>query len=160
MKRTLGVDLLDDYYSGAFFSTELEQWVNDGVSLIKTIPQDSLDAMENIVMDGFVDGKSLTDIQRDIQAQYGIDKRHAAFIARDQTAKLNAAITERQQKDAGVRRYKWSTSGDERVRSDHKKLDGRVFSYDDPPVVDSRTGRRCNPGQDYNCRCVAIPVLI
>lgn len=159
VKRTLGVDLLDDYYSGAFFSTELEQWVNDGVSLIKTIPQDSLDAMENIVMDGFVDGKSLTDIQRDIQAQYGIDKRHAAFIARDQTAKLNAAITERQQKDAGVRRYKWSTSGDERVRSDHKKLDGRVFSYDDPPVVDSRTGRRCNPGQDYNCRCVAIPVF-
>ena len=113
----------------------------------------------DIVMDGFVDGKSLTDIQRDIQAQYGIDKRHAAFIARDQTAKLNAAITERQQKDAGVRRYKWSTSGDERVRSDHKKLDGRVFSYDDPPVVDSRTGRRCNPGQDYNCRCVAIPVF-
>ena len=78
VKRTLGVDLLDDYYSGAFFSTELEQWVNDGVSLIKTIPQDSLDAMENIVMDGFeMGGGSIrihnAELQKRVLRRLGVE---------------------------------------------------------------------------------------
>ncbi|MDD0884230.1 phage head morphogenesis protein, partial [Xylella fastidiosa subsp. multiplex] len=35
-------------------------------------------------------------------------------------------------------------------REDHAAHDGTVFRWSDPPA----TG---HPGQDYNCRCVAIP---
>ena len=50
----------------------------------------------------------------------------------------------------GIKQYIWSTSGDERVRDSHAENDGKIFSYDDPPP----TG---HPGDEINCRCVAIP---
>jgi SPP1 gp7 family putative phage head morphogenesis protein len=59
----------------------------------------------------------------------------------------------------GVKKYIWSTANDIRVRDRHRSLNNKVFSYDDPPVVDKKSGRRANPGEDYNCRCVAIPYL-
>ncbi|GAG93926.1 unnamed protein product, partial [marine sediment metagenome] len=61
--------------------------------------------------------------------------------------------------DIGITKYEWSTSNDERVRDDHKQLDGKIFSFKTPPVVDRRTGRRANPAEDFGCRCVAIPIL-
>ena len=44
------------------------------------------------------------------------------------------------------------------TRADHKALDGRQFRWDDPPVFDSRTGKKGHPGSDGRCRCYAEPV--
>jgi hypothetical protein len=41
------------------------------------------------------------------------------------------------------------TSRDERVRSGHAALHGKVFRYDTPPVTNPRTGEVNHPGQDY-----------
>jgi uncharacterized protein with gpF-like domain len=38
-------------------------------------------------------------------------------------------------------------------------MNGKIFSFDNPPVVDKKTGRKANHSEDYNCRCVAIPAL-
>lgn len=157
VNRTLGLNLLDDYYSGSFYQDILETWVSDNVDLIRTIPHESLRKMKEIVYQAYMDGKPTTYIVKEIQRQYGRDKRHARLIARDQVAKLNAAITQRQQTDAGIRRYRWSDSRDERVRDSHKKLNGRIFRWDDPPETDA--GRRCHPGQDYQCRCCALAIF-
>jgi Phage Mu protein F like protein len=46
--------------------------------------------------------------------------------------------------------YVWRTSQDEKVRSAHRANDGHLFNWSDPP----ETG---HPGEDYNCRCEAIP---
>lgn len=157
VKSTLGIDLLDDYYLGEFYRQQTQMWVADNVSLIKSISQETLAKMQDIVLVGFRSGKTTTSIIKEIRQAYGVSKRKAQLIARDQMAKLNADITRSQQEDAGVREYTWRTSGDSRVRERHRKLDGKVFSWDNPPVVDLKTGRRCHPGQDYQCRCVAIP---
>lgn len=97
------------------------------------------------------------DNVREIQRQYGMSKRHAKLIARDQTAKLNADITESQQRDAGVSKYEWSGVMDRRERKSHRELEGKIISWDNPPDVGN--GRKCHPGQDYQCRCCAIPVF-
>ena len=118
-------------------------------------------------MDGYLNGRSLRAVQKEIQELYGSEKRTAQLLARDQIASLNAQITQAQQRDAGVTHYKWSTSKDARVRDCHAELDGKIISWDDPPEMwyetkkDGRvyTGRRCHPGEDYCCRCVAIPVF-
>ncbi len=157
VKSTLGIDLLDDYYLGEFYRQQLQVWVADNVSLIKSIPQETLANMQYIVLGGFRSGKTTTSIIKEIRQVYGVGKRKAQLIARDQMAKLNADIARSQQEDAGVREYTWRTSGDSRVRERHRELNGKVFSWDNPPVVDLKTGRRCHPGQDYQCRCVAIP---
>ena len=46
--------------------------------------------------------------------------------------------------------YIWRTRNDGKVRSSHADQEGRVFSWDDPPVGG-------HPGKDYNCRCTAEP---
>lgn len=48
--------------------------------------------------------------------------------------------------------YVWRTQRDERVRRSHRINDGRIFSWSDPPS----TG---HPGEDFSCRCEAIPYI-
>lgn len=173
VSRTLGIDILTDYYSGDYYKEMLEKWVSANVDLIKTVPKDSLVSLKEKVYSDYMNGRSTTDIVKELQRQYGMDKRRARLIARDQTAKLNANITQSQQRDAGVSKYKWSTSRDGRVRKgdkmaggvidsmgdNHERLEGKIFRWDTPPLVDRKRGRACHPGEDYQCRCCAIPVF-
>ena len=157
IRSTLGIDIRKDYYLGNFYSRELAEWVSENVNLIKTIPEDTLDKMKDIVLQGYQDGKSTTDMAKQIQLAYGISKKRAKFIATDQTAKLNGNIQRAQQLDAGITQYKWCTCGDERVRSSHRALNGKIFSWNDAPV--NSDGRKCHPGEDFRCRCIGRPVF-
>ena len=64
---TLGIDILEDYYKGEFYREMLERWVDANVSLIKTIPQESLQEMREIVLTGYKTGKSTAAIIKEIQ---------------------------------------------------------------------------------------------
>lgn len=163
--ETLGIDLLGDYYSSDFYEEYLRRWISDNVVKIKSIPQTTLDEMREIILTGYRSGRSIRDIQREIQEAYNVTKHKARMLARDQVATLNSQISQAQQRDAGVTEYIWSTSKDSRVRDCHAELEGKTFSWDDPPEMwyetKSRgivyTGRHCHPGGDFLCRCVAIP---
>lgn len=159
VRQTLGINIFDDYYDGKFFRENTRQWVLQNVDLITTIPKETLKRMYNVISGGQYAGKTVAEIGRQIQASYNVSKSHARFIARDQMAKLNARITQQQQTDAGITEYVWRTVGDGRVRESHRHLNGKRFKYSDPPIVDPKTGRRANPGEDYQCRCVALPVF-
>jgi SPP1 gp7 family putative phage head morphogenesis protein len=86
-----------------------------------------------------------------IQNRYSVSENKAKFLARQETGLFLAKFRESRFKDAGIRRYRWSTAHDNNVRHDHSELNGMVFSYDNPPVTDRTTGARNNPGADYNC---------
>ena len=131
------------------------------MALIKSIPKDTLSEMQGIVSQGFQTGATLTSIEKEIRNTYHVKRSSAKLLARDQIAKLNGELTKQQQTDAGVEEYIWSDSGDGRVRESHHALNGKRFRWDDPPVVTppGKPVRRCHPGQDYQCRCVALPVF-
>ena len=61
---------------------------------------------------------------------------------------------------AGSEEYIWCI--DEKdlrgTRTDHIRLNGKRFRWDDPPVVNVRTGERGHPGMDKHCNCYAKPV--
>lgn len=63
---------------------------------------------------------------------------------RDLTAWLNTAA------DAPL--YIWITQGDDLVRAEHAERDGGIFDMDNPPDGG-------NPGEAYNCRCMAVSVF-
>lgn len=155
--KSLSIDIREDYYMGDFFKENMDKWVSDNVNLIVTMPGQSLDKMKDKVLADFEQGKRSTDMAKDLQRLYSIDKKHAKFIARDQTAKLNGQITRAQQKDAGINKYVWCTSLDERVRPSHAELEGQICDWDDPPM--NSDGRACHPGEDFNCRCTAEAVI-
>ena len=159
VKNTLGIDIRSDYYSGDFYRSQLQKWSEENADLISTLPQDALSEMQNIVEDGFTSGRSIRDITKDMQKRFDVSRSKAKFWATDQLSKLNAELAKQQQTECGVEEYIWSTSGDQRVRERHRELNGKKFRWDDPPIVDERTGRRAHPGEDYRCRCVALPVF-
>jgi len=81
------------------------------------------------------------------------------MIARQETSLFVSKYREERYTGAGITEYIWSTSKDQRVRPDHAALDHQVFSWDSPPVTDRATGKRNNPGADFGCRCLALPVI-
>lgn len=92
---------MDDYYKGDFYEQALRRWVDENVQKIKTIPNESLDSMRQIILDGYKKGRTIRDISTDIQKEYNVSKHKAQMFARDQVATLNAQITKLQQQDAG-----------------------------------------------------------
>lgn len=167
VKQSLGIDLTTDYFKGDFYKEAIERWVSQNILMIKSLPTETLGNIRQIILDSYMKGKPIRQIQKEIQEEYNVSKRKAAALARDQVATLNAQITKLQQQDAGCKKYRWSSSKDSRVRECHAELDGKIFSWDDPPEMwyetKSRgrvyTGRFCHPGEDFLCRCVAIPVF-
>lgn len=94
-----------------------------------------------------------------IEHRYGVSQTKATFLARQETALFTAKFRQQKFTENGFTHYRWSASKDERVRSSHKHLDGRIFAYSQPPIVDPATGRKANPGEDFNCRCVDVPIV-
>ena len=127
--------------------------INENVNLIQSIPDEYFKKLNVIISEGTTRGKSAGGIIKDILALGKSTKKRAKLIARDQTQKVNAAITQGRQTNLGVTEYIWRTSSDERVRDSHKSKNGKRFKWSDPPAD---TG---HPGQDIQCRCVAEPVI-
>lgn len=156
-KSTLGIDIREDYYLGDFYQEKLNEWVENNVDLIKKVPKNNLDKMRQIIYNGYNKGITTTSLTKMISNAYGMSKRHARLIARDQTAKLNGAIQQAQQQDAGIEQYVWSTSHDDRVRKSHKELNNVKCNWNEAPL--NSDGRQCHPGEDFQCRCVARPIF-
>lgn len=151
----LGVDIAPTLAEQAALTT----WSRDGTGLIKTVGQDLVAGLDAEIAEAARKGTLTRDLKRIVDDRLGVGDRHAQFIARDQIAKLNGKITEATHKAAGITSYKWRASRDQRTRPDHRALDGTIQRWDTPPVVDQRTGRLGHPGDDFQCRCVAIPVV-
>ena len=129
-----------------------DAFVIENVDLITQAGSAYVDQVREIFADESTFGKRVETIQQEIYARGNVSQSHAELIARDQTLKLNGEKNREQQERAGVDQYVWSTSGDERVREAHSKLNNLTFAWSDPPEPG-------HPGEDFQCRCVAIPIL-
>ncbi len=131
---------------------KLSAFVAGNVSLIKDITDKGITDLQTLLMTRVEAGDSLRTISKAVGERLEITKRRAQFIARDQVAKLNGKLTELRQKEVGVEEYIWRAVKDGASRATHLQNDGKTFRWDDPPV----TG---HPGEDFQCRCTAEPVL-
>ena len=134
---------------------------HQNAQLIKSVPEQHLQRVEEAVLGGVRGGDRPEKIARQIREATGITARRAQEIARDQTAKIHGEVTERRQKQAGVKYFRWVTSKDERVGDDHRRAARRdvgfgpgVYRWDDPPP-EGVPGNANRP----NCRCTATPVF-
>ncbi|MES2155482.1 MAG: minor capsid protein [bacterium] len=94
-----------------------------------------------------------------IRNEYGVSKSRSELIARQETNNFMANYRQARAADAGLKRYQWYCVRDSKTRKDHLDLHGRIFYYSNPPITDTRTGSRNNPGQDFRCRCNDRPVI-
>ena len=134
--------------------------IHKNVDLIKTIPQQYLGAVKQNIYTSITTGKGLSDIQPFLESQKDYSKRKAQLVALDQTRKITTDIAAHKLKQNGGKKFKWMhTGGSQHPRQEHIAMNGNIYSYDDPPVIDPRTGETGLPAQAYQCRCRLCPVL-
>lgn len=167
IKATLGVSPLKN---DPFLATRLKAFARQNASLIVGISDELRKEIEGIAMRGLTGGSTVRDMERDIRKRFKTTRARARLIARDQTGKLNAQLTEIRQTRIGINEYIWNSVNDERVRDSHLALDGKICTWDNPSVYRERDskewvsrsligGYEGHPGDDYQCRCFPEPIL-
>lgn len=148
-KRLIGVE---PFKSEPIFGQILADFADTNASQIAGIADTAVTQLGGIIKDSLISGDSTKSIAVAIADRFGVARSRAEFIARDQTATLNSQLSQVRMRSAGVDKYEWSTSHDERVRPEHAARDGKIFAWADPPEGGA-------PGEDFNCRCVAIAIF-
>lgn len=133
--------------------------IAENVALIKSIPRQYSLEVEGIVMRGFQRGRDLSTITEELQKRYGVTKNRAALIARDQSNKLTATVTQARRVELGLFKAIWVHSGGgKEPRHSHVKAgqDKREFDVREGCLID---GQKILPGELINCRCSSRTVL-
>jgi SPP1 gp7 family putative phage head morphogenesis protein len=165
MKQVTGVNTAQ--YE-PWLQSQLKSFSGENVALIKSLKDQNLSSIETMTQRSLRSGMRHEEIAKQIEGQFDTTRSRARLIARDQVSKLNGQLTQLRQNDVGINEYIWRTAADDRVRSNHRAMDGKKCRWDDATVFwngtawVSRTtigGFIGIPGEDYQCRCYGEPVF-
>jgi SPP1 gp7 family putative phage head morphogenesis protein len=170
-RAVLGADV---FVNDAPLRNVVDNFAAENVALIKGAAEQAASDVAAVVTRAVAtvaNGGTVDDLAKDIEARFGYSEKRAKAIARDQIGKLNGQITASRHKALGVKRFRWRTAGDERVRGApggkypkaepshyHLEESGEIFEYDNPPVS-GVNGERSLPGVPIFCRCYPEPVF-
>lgn len=141
--------------------------VTENVSLIKKIAQKYLADVQEAVMRSITTASGLKYLIPQIEKFKKHSQAHAKNVALDQTRKVYNSINKTRMQANGVKQFEWVHSGGgQKPRESHIRLNGKIFSFDDLPVINQEQVNggyegpvRGIPGQAINCRCTMIPVI-
>ena len=149
LDKQTGID-----FTGLMRDEDLQQAVDEAIAanvgLIKSIPEQYFDRIEQAVMAGIQGGTLNATLADDLQKAFGVTKSRAKLIATDQLGKINSRLSQIRQQKLGITHYYWRTSRDERVRNQDRLQDGHLYAWDKPPDGG-------HPGWKVGCRCTAEP---
>lgn len=137
----------------------LKASIEENVGLIKSIPQKYLQQVQGAVMRSITSQNGMNDLTTFLQKYKEITYRRARFIAADQTRKLNASLSTGRLTKLGVKKFQWVHTASPHPRHLHEQLDGKIFEFANPPVIQKDPEVRGLPGQLIACRCRALPVF-
>lgn len=150
---------LREEITGAPTGRVLQELLAEQVDLITSIPREAGQRVHELTLKGLEDSTRASEIAKEIMRSGEVAKSRAMLIARTEVSRTATSLTQARAQFVGSDSYIWRTSSDSDVRADHRKLNGKVFRWDDPPVVDDRSGMRAHPGCSPNCRCYAEPII-
>lgn len=136
---------------------EVAQLQQTQVALITSMPLNAAQRIQGLSTQAMTGGGRWEEIAREVMAQGQHSRSEANTIARTETARVQSNFTAVRAQHLGSEQFEWATANDRDVRPLHKSFAGKVYRWDQPPVLDD--GRPGLPGTIYNCRCWAIPVL-
>jgi uncharacterized protein with gpF-like domain len=140
--------------------------VEENVGLIKSIPRQYFDRVQQIVMQSVQTGRDVGGANADLQAlmtdlgwaRKKIVKK-ARLIAGDQNNKINAAMTRARQLDMDVDTAIWRHShAGKKPRPTHLANDGEEYSVKEG-WLDPAINKQIWPGTEINCRCVSRSII-
>lgn len=90
--------------------------------------------------------------QGGVPTLWGTAEGRVRVIAQHQLSMLHAEVQRARAQSVGVHQFVWRTQGDDKVREEHRILDGALLDY-------SKPGAEGLPGHPVNCRCWAESVI-
>lgn len=143
----------------------VDELIAENANYIKSVPLIvGEDLTKHIQTKAFAGSRTSYDSE-EFKAMVGdMSKDHARLISRTETSKAMSALTQARAEYTGHDWYIWHTSEDGRVRASHKNMDGVLCRFSDPPAPEELVGERSagkySPGNIYNCRCFAEPIIL
>lgn len=135
----------------------LQAVTGENVALIKSIPEKYMTDVQGYVLRSVSLGRDLGALSRDLQHNYGVAKRRAAFIARDQNNKATAALQRGRYEELGIKEAIWVHSGaGKHPRPEHVAMSGKKYDVQKGAYLE---GKWTWPGHEPNCRCVSRPII-
>lgn len=157
--KSLGADvskgIVRDIESGPI-GERFRALMADQVTLIKSLPLDAAQRVHDLAIETVEAGGRSGEITAKILETGRVTKARAKLIARTEVGRAATTITQARAEYAGSTGYIWRTAGDSDVRPSHKAMNGKFFSWSDPPVTD---GMRGHAGSLPNCRCYCEPII-
>jgi SPP1 gp7 family putative phage head morphogenesis protein len=153
-RRAFGIDL-SSVVQEEDLEGYLEQAALRNAALIRGMADDLLKRVAQETTSALINGESVSQLQKRLRHQLEVSDSRARLIARDQTSKLTSDLNRIRHEQAGIEKYIWRTSMDERVRARHAKLEGKVYKYGEPTGAE----QGLPPGQPIQCRCVAQAIV-
>jgi SPP1 gp7 family putative phage head morphogenesis protein len=128
---------------------------NEMAAQVKSIPQDAAQRIYKIVGQALSDPVHHTEYIAQIMEAGAVSRSRANTLARTMVSSTAAALIQARALHAGSTAYYWETQRDGAVRPSHRRMQGRLVYWNDPPTLDGWTG---HPGTAANCRCWARPI--
>lgn len=137
----------------------------ESTALIRSVPSKYLSQVQGDVMRSITTGNGLQDLVPALEKQNVKTLNWASNVAKDQTRKVYNNINKARMQDAGVNKFEWIHSGGSnkprKFHLDHAPggLNGGIFDFNNPPIIDENTGERGIPGQLPYCGCTMRPII-
>lgn len=125
--------------------------IETNTTLIKNLKSQYIEELNIELKYSYEQGRPSSQLAREIEKRFGITKRRAKLIARNETKNTNAQLNKKQAVELGFGNPKWQTMMDGRERPEHKKHNGKEYEFG-VGLPDGKGGKE-EPGDAINCRC-------
>lgn len=133
------------------YTYNMKYWVKKWeVKNITKMRQDIVDMVQN--------GARQPEIQAYFENRWKIAKDKAAFLARNESHLAASVIKKTEYEKLGCTKFKWGRSTSKEKRKLHEQYYGKVFDFDNPPIIDEKLNIRGLPRQIWNCGCTMLIV--
>ncbi len=148
----------------------LKGYIKENVKLITSLPLEASQRVYDLVYSNLSTGKRASTVAKEIMKTGKVTQSRANLIARTETSKTATGLVKARAASIGLNWLVWRSTGgqggDGRTRFAHRKMDGVLMRWGDPPnpeklFPDKKVKPYGNylPGSTFNCRCWCLPII-
>jgi hypothetical protein len=129
--------------------------IKDGPS----IPKKAFGEIRKMAKESIEKGRDVVGFTKNLEDRFGVTRRRAALIARDQNNKMTALFHRTRQLDCGITEAEWQHTGASlHPREEHEDFDGQSYPVDEGHDFDDGFGLVL-PGEAINCGCLSSSII-
>ncbi len=162
INNSVGVDV-ENIIISENLTDFIEMQTINNAALIKNVPDQAIEDIRRIILNGFSQGLRASEITKQISGNipssvFNKMNNRINTIARTGVAQVNSQITNKRLLNLGITKAVWDATNDSRTRECHRVRDGEEYDIK-KGLYSSCDGRTIQPGEEISCRCVARPIV-